>query len=86
MEQSGNIWSLTVLQLGGADLTLFEALLFVLAIGGAVYLMRRLHEKQEQESGATQTATENTLEAKLTQMAQAQAASQIGRASCRERV
>jgi len=31
MEQSGNIWSLTVLQLGGADLTLFEALIFVAA-------------------------------------------------------
>jgi len=76
MEQSGNIWSLTVLQLGGADLTLFEALIFVAAIGGAVYLMRRLHDKQERETGVAQVETERVLEAKLTEMAQTQAASQ----------
>lgn len=76
MEQSANIWSLTVVKLGGADLTLGEALVFVVAIVAAIVLLRRLSEGEKRSAEAERAEADRTLETKLAEMAQAHATSQ----------
>jgi DNA recombination protein RmuC len=72
MEQSANIWALTVLEIGGADITLLEAGLVAIALAGTVLLLRRMGYLPGSRAGAASEAT-RALEEQLARMADANA-------------
>jgi DNA recombination protein RmuC len=67
MEQSTNIWALSVLEIGGAEVTLLEAALVLVAITGVVLLLRRMGYLPG-AGGASDTA--RVLEERLARMAE----------------
>jgi DNA recombination protein RmuC len=77
MEQSANIWRLTVLQVGGSHVSLAEAAIFLAAIAGAAVLMRQLNRpsaKEKEEALRTEEDARRALEERLQRMAEANAA------------
>jgi DNA recombination protein RmuC len=73
MEQSANIWELSVLQVGGSVITLAEAAMVLVALAGVVLLMRRLYRPGAAKAAAQDEAA-RALEERLQRMAEANAA------------